>query len=53
MVMYTRRHYIQIGNTIKKLPRTKRVVEYRKWSGIFKKDNPRYDSARFKAHIGL
>lgn len=51
--MYSRRHYVQIGNTLKKLPKKKRMSEYRKWNAIFKKDNPRYDSRRFKSYIGL
>lgn len=46
MSTYSRRHYVDIGNTLKKLPKKKRQSEY-------KKDNPRYDSKRFKKHIGL
>jgi hypothetical protein len=53
MVKFTRQHYITIGNTIKKLPKKKRETEYRKWNKIFKKDNPKYDSAKFKKYIGL
>ena len=51
--MYTRRHYIAIGKTIKKLPKKKRQTEYRSWNKTFKKDNPRYDSNRFKKFVGL
>ena len=53
MTKYTKRHYIDIGNLIKKLPKSKRGTEYKKWDKTFKSDNPRYDSQRFKKHIGL
>jgi len=53
MVKYTRRHYIDIGNLIKKLPKSKRQYEFNKWNKIFKRDNPRYDASRFKKFIGL
>lgn len=53
MGKYTRRHYIDIGNTLKKLPKKKRLTEYYKWNKIFKADNSRYDSKRFKEYIGL
>ena len=53
MVKYTRRHYVDIGNLIKKLPKSKRKTEFNKYNKLFKKDNPRYDSKRFKKHIGL
>ena len=53
MVKFTRQHYIEIGNLIKKLPKSKRVTEYNKWNKVFKRDNPRYDSCKFKAFVGL
>ena len=53
MVKYTRHHYVEIGNTLKSIPKTKRKTEYTKWNKIFKQDNPRYDSGKFKKHIGL
>ena len=53
MPKFTRQHYIEIGKTIKKLAKKKRVSEYRKWNRIFEKDNPLYDSCKFKAFVGL
>tara|TARA_Y100000310_G_scaffold324852_1_gene387275 strand:+ start:3491 stop:3652 length:162 start_codon:yes stop_codon:yes gene_type:complete len=53
MPTYTRKHYVDIGNTIKKLPKKARTAEYNKWNRKFKKDNPRYDSKRFKKHVGV
>jgi len=53
MPKFTKRHYIEIGKTIKKLPKRKRAAEYRKWDGIFKRDNPRYDGCKFKEFVGL
>jgi len=53
MAKYTKKYYVLIGNTIKKLPKKERMKEYRKWNAIFKADNPLYDSKRFKKHIGL
>jgi len=53
MTKYTRQHYIQIGDTLKHLPKAKRKEEYKKWDKIFKQDNPRYSSARFRQYIGL
>lgn len=53
MVRYTKRHYIDIGNTIKNIPKVKRKSEFTKWNKIFKKDNPLYDSKKFKKYIGL
>jgi len=53
MVKYTRRHYLDIGNTIKSIPKTKRKTEFVKWNKIFKADNPLYDSKKFKKFIGL
>lgn len=50
---FSRKTYIEIGNVIKELSKKKRMIEYRKWDKIFKADNPRYDSKRFKEHIGL
>jgi len=53
MVKYTRQSYIFIGDTLKKLPKGKRIIEYQNWDKIFKEDNLRYDSIRFKKYIGL
>lgn len=53
MTTFTRKHYIEIGNTLKKLPSSKKRSEYLRWNKIFKKDNPRYDSKQFKSYIGL
>ena len=53
MPKFTRRHYLQIGKTLKKLPKKKRLTEFYKWSKIFKKDNRLYDSKKFKKYIGL
>lgn len=53
MVKYTRRHYLEIGGLIKKLPKKQRKTEFNKWNKIFKRDNPRYDSNRFKKYLGL
>jgi len=50
---FKKKDYIKIGDSLKKLPIIKRTTEYRKWNSIFKVDNPRYDSKRFKKHIGL
>lgn len=49
MVMYTRRHYIQIGNTIKNSRNKRRETE--KWVRIFKADNPRFDEQRFREFV--
>ena len=53
MTKYTRRHYVDIGNLIKKVPKSKRKTEFTKWNKVFKKDNPRYDSKKFKKFVGL
>jgi len=53
MSKYTKKDYISVGDTIKKLPKKRRETEYKKWNRIFKSDNPFYDSKRFKKHIGL
>lgn len=50
---FTRQNYIEIGNTLKKLPEKKRITEYIKYNKIFKADNPLYDSKRFKKYIKL
>ena len=52
-VKYTRRHYVEIGDLIKKLPESEKRAEFNKWNSVFKADNPRYDEGRFKKHIGL
>jgi hypothetical protein len=53
MPRYTKKHYVQIGNTLRKLPKKVREVEYRKWNRIFKADNPKYDSKKFKKYVYL
>lgn len=53
MSKYSRRDYLLIGNTIKKLSKTKRETEYRKWNKVFREDNPLYDSKRFKEYINI
>ena len=48
---YTRRHYMEIGNLIKELPEEIKERELEKWDTIFKKDNERYNSERFRAYV--
>ena len=50
---YQRRHYIEIGNKLKNLPKDQKQQEFKKWDEIFRADNERYDSQRFADHIGL
>lgn len=50
---YSRKNYIGIGDTIKKLPMKKRMTEYKKWNKVFKADNPRYKQKVFKKYVGL
>lgn len=51
MTKYTRRHYLEIGAMIKELPSPTKERAIEKWDGIFKSDNPRYDSEHFKAYV--
>lgn len=50
---YSRKDYVEIGNFIKMMAKKDKLKQYRRWDKIFKADNPRYDSKRFKEHIGL
>lgn len=50
---YQRKHYLDIGRLIKKLPKKQRKTEFNRWNKVFKKDNPRYDSKKFKKFVGL
>jgi len=49
MPKYTRRHYQDIGRTIRNSKSKK--AETDKWVRIFKADNPRFDEKRFRDFV--
>lgn len=50
---YSKKDYIIIASTLKGLPLEKRKKEFRKYNKLFKSDNPRYDSKKFKQACDL
>ena len=53
MVKYTRRHFQDIASLIREVPKTRRKAECEKYCRLFKKDNPRFDEAKFKKACGV
>tara|TARA_B100000953_G_C17672999_1_gene309470 strand:+ start:142 stop:303 length:162 start_codon:yes stop_codon:yes gene_type:complete len=53
MPKYTRRHYKDIGDTLKKIPKKQRKKQADVWHEKFITDNPRYKPDLFYDYIGL
>lgn len=49
MATYTRKHYIEIGNTLRNAGASKKEIDG--WIERFKKDNPRFDESTFRSHV--
>lgn len=49
MPKYTRRQYLDIGDTLRRTKATKKIID--EWVRKFKYDNPRFDEQRFRDYV--